>query len=185
MRHGCYRGRAAKLPSDIGLFERPTMSMWRNKSEARLQSLLAANEVIVRTGDGLVGWKGAFFALTNKRIFIFCIGVTVASAPKMAEINLEHVISAHCDPGLMTKGPTLVIKSRSGSFSVILAKAARKESGMWPKWILEAQSALTSQPQPLDDVVSQLARLAALHESKALTSAEYAAAKSRILGSSN
>jgi hypothetical protein len=159
--------------------------MWRDKSEARLRSLLVTGERIIRTGDGLAGLKAAFVTLTNKRVFIFRLGTTAMSEPKMAEIDLRHIISVHCDPGIMTKGPTLVIESRSGTFSIILAKQARKDSGMWPKWILGAQGALTSRPQPPSDVASRLAQLAALHESGALTSDEFVMAKSKLLGTSN
>jgi hypothetical protein len=158
------------------------MSMWQSKSEAQLKSMLADDEKVIKVGDGQIGLKPAFLALTNRRVFIFRMGTTVASPPRMAEVNLEHITSAHCNPGIMTKGPTLVIKSRTGTFDMILTKTARRESGMWPKWILEAQSSLDYRRQSSDDVASRLAQVTALHESGALTPDEFAAAKSRILG---
>jgi Short C-terminal domain len=156
--------------------------MWRDKSEARLKSLLTSDEKVVKTGDGFVGLKEAFVSLTNKRVFIFRLGTTKISEPKMTEIDLRHVRSIHCEPPFMTRGPMLVIDSRSGKSEITLHKAARKEAGMWPKWILEAQERLASAPKYSDDVASHLAKLAELHKTGALTSDEFAAAKARILG---
>ena len=159
------------------------MSMWRDKSEARLQSLLTAGEDVVKTGDGLVGLKAAFITLTTKRVFIFRLGTTKLSEPKMEEVNLKDIVTVHCEPPFLTRGPILVIDSRSGTFEILLVKEARKESGMWPKWILEGQRALASQSRPMDDVTGRLAQLTELHKDGALTSEEFAAAKSRLLGS--
>jgi Short C-terminal domain len=171
-----------------------TMSKWRDKSEARLQSLLTSDEEVIRTGDGMVGLKEAFFVLTNKRIFIFRLGTTVLSEPKMAEVELEHIRSAYCEPGLMTKGPTLVIESRTGTFSVTLTKMARKDSGAWPKWILEAQkrmtqlntSARTSPPSTNGaerDPGAKLRKLQELREAGLLSQAEYETKRSEVIDS--
>jgi hypothetical protein len=159
------------------------MSMWRDKSEAQLRSMLATGEMVIRRGDGTVGLKEAFFVLTNRRVFIFRLGTTVMSEPKMAEIDLRHIKSVFCEPGILTKGPTLVIEARSGTFDIILRRAARKEAGMWPKWILGAHGSLSPKARASDDVAARLAQLAELHSSGALTSSEFAKAKSKLLGS--
>ena len=40
----------------------------------------------------------------------------------------------------MGTAPTLIIRSRVGTFGILLAKKARKEGGNWPTWILDAQT---------------------------------------------
>lgn len=170
------------------------MSRWRDKSEAHLQSLLTSDEEIMRTGDGMVGLKEAFFVLTNKRVFIFRLGTTVLSKPKMAEVDLEHIKSAYCEPGLMTTGPTLVIESRTGTSGVTLTKAARKDASMWPKWILEAQKqvvqsnthASTQAPRTNEtesDPMAKLRKLQELREAGLLSQDEYEAKRSEVIDS--
>lgn len=158
----------------------------QDKGEARLKSLIVGDEKLLRTGNGQDGRHDVFFALTNRRLIIFRMGATRFSDPTMAEISLDDVRTVDCQRGILGAGPTLSLDSRSGQFSFMLTKQARREGGHWPNWILDAQRGTqrSAAHSESDEISSGLARIAALRDSGALTSEEFTAAKAKLLGTS-
>ena len=116
------------------------MPAWLKKADAQLARMMEPGEQELHSGYGAVGLKGAKFTLTNKRFYLFHVGATALSEPKMAVIELPYIITVEFDRGLMGTAPTLIINSRMGTFHILLAKEARKEGGIWANWILDAQT---------------------------------------------
>ena len=160
------------------------MSMMKRKSEAYLQEALQRGEKVLQTSSGADGRHEIFVALTDRRIFIYRMGMTIMSEPTLNEVRLDHVIEVNCLRGSLGLGPTLVIRARSGVFQFTLSGTGRKVAGQWPNWILGAQQAFQKKATPSapTDITSRLSQLSELHRAGALTAEEFAAAKARLLG---
>lgn len=116
------------------------MPSWVKKADEQLARMRDPGEQELHSGYGAVGIKGAKFTLTSKRLYIFHAGATGWSDPVGVAIDLPYITDVHLDPGAMGMAPTLIIRSRIGTFGILLAKEARKEGGIWANWILEAQT---------------------------------------------
>ena len=158
----------------------------QQKGEEWLKSQIVGDEKLLRTGNGQDGRHDVFFALTNRRVIIFRMGAMRFSDPTVAKVSLDDVLTVDCQRGILGAGPTLSIDSRSGQFSFMLTKQARREGGHWPNWILDAQRATQRSVanSESDEISSRLARLAALRDSGALTPEEFTVAKAKLLGTS-
>ena len=77
------------------------MPAWLKKADAQLARMMEPGEQELHSGYGAVGLKGAKFTLTNKRFYLFHVGATALSEPKMAVIELPYIITVEFDRGLM------------------------------------------------------------------------------------
>jgi Bacterial PH domain len=118
---------------------------WQTTAEDFVLTLLRDGEEVLRSATGAIGMKGAFTALTNRRVLMIRQGTWRWSPLQFNDIRLQDIASVHCERGMLTAPHTLMIHARSGVYGIQFAFGqARREAAMWPNWILEAQDAVFS-----------------------------------------
>jgi hypothetical protein len=161
------------------------VSKTANRAREWLSTSLRPGERLLFESGGQDGRFEVYLGVTDQRVCVFRMGTTIWSEPSLLEIHLADVKRAECRREAMI-GPVLELESRVGSVRMSFRGPGKKAAGELPNMILSAQRALLSTPAGVPpsnvDVASRLAQLAQLHTSGALSDAEFATAKAKLLG---